>query len=244
MSSKFQSCIIKPIATALAFAGVTATASAAGTSTLVPVASRDFCVTSGTLFDASCQQAGVVSPGIRATLRRLTGQRIEAHVRYWGPTNPLVPLGSGEIREQFGFKLRAEDPCNLIYAMWRFKDESTGQGQVVVQVKSNPGIHTSAECKNNGYRTITPTRHENIPVPKAGDFHTLRASLNGTHIVVILDNDADDPVWEGELDNPTLALNGPVGIRSDNVKLELKLFAPPAINSDDPLWPCSAHGAD
>jgi hypothetical protein len=244
MSRRFQSSILKPFAAAFAFAALSSTASAAGTSTLVPVTARDFCVTSGTLFDASCQQVGVVDPEIRATLRHQTTQRIEAHVRYWGPTSTLVPLGSGEIREQFGFKLRAQDPCNLIYAMWRFKDASADHGQLVVQVKSNPGMHTSAECKNGGYRTITPTRHQDIAVPKAGDFHTLRASLNGTHLVVILDNDADDPVWEGDLDNATLALNGPVGIRSDNVKLELKLFAPPAINPEDPPLPCSAHGGD
>ena len=246
MSHRFPSFLIKPIAAIILFASVTATAPAARTSTLRPVTSKDFCVTLGALFDTTDQRVTVVDPQIRATLHRQTPQRIESHVRYWGPTSRLVPLGSGEIREQFGFKMRAEDPCNLIYVMWRFKNPSDAgaPGQVVVQVKSNPGMHTSAECKNGGYRTIAPTQHTDIPVPQEGDFHTLRATLNGSHLVVIVDNDADDPVWEGDLGAETTALNGPVGIRSDNVKLELNLFAPPPIDPAAPPLACSAHGGD
>jgi hypothetical protein len=245
MSCKLQTFLIKPIAAVFLLAGLTAPTLAGRTSTLRPVTSQDFCVTLGTLFDAPDQRMTVVDPQIRATLHRLTPQRIESHVRYFGPTKRVVPLGSGEIREQFGFKMRAQDPCNLVYVMWRFKTPDDAEhGKVVVQIKSNPGMHTSAECKNNGYRTIETAQQLSIPVPKEGEFHTLRASLNEQHLVVILDNDADDPVWEGDLDAASTTLAGPAGIRSDNVKLELKLFAPPPIDPDAPPLPCSAHGGD
>ena len=37
----------------------------------------------------------------------------------------------------------------------------------------------------------------------------------------------DKEVWEGEVGRDALAVEGPVGIRSDNVRLDLELFAAP-----------------
>jgi hypothetical protein len=55
----------------------------------------------------------------------------EAHFTYLGSTGNEARLGSGELRRQFGLKLRAEDACNLVYAMWRIEPES----KLVVSVK-------------------------------------------------------------------------------------------------------------
>jgi hypothetical protein len=87
-------------------------------------------------------------------------QLVEAHFTLLGSTGNEAMLGSGELRRQFGLKLRAQDVCNLVYAMWRIEPES----KLVVSVKSNPGQHTSAECANRGYRNIKPRHSTPVPV--------------------------------------------------------------------------------
>jgi hypothetical protein len=89
-------------------------------------------------------------------------------------------LGSGELRRQFGLKLRAQDACNLVYAMWRIVPQS----KLVVSVKSNPGQHSSAECGNRGYRNIKPRRSIPVPILRSGDAHDLRAEMNGEEMKV------------------------------------------------------------
>ena len=69
-----------------------------------------------------------------------TVQDAEARFKYLGPTSQEARLGSGESRRQFGLRLRAQDPCNLVYAMWRIEPEP----MLVVSVKRNPGMHSSA----------------------------------------------------------------------------------------------------
>src|SRR5205807_9405321 len=108
------------------------------------------CVTEGTIEEGASQRLSVSVPKMRAYVNRRTSQAVKAHFTYLGGTDNEAKLGSGELRRQFGFKLRAQDPCNLVYAMWRIEPES----QLVVSVKTNPGRHTSAECTNHGYKNI------------------------------------------------------------------------------------------
>jgi hypothetical protein len=126
------------------------------------------------------------------------------------------------MRRQFGLKLRAQDACNLVYAMWRIEPES----KLVVSVKSNPGQHTSAQCGNRGYQNIKPTRSTPVPVLNPGDTHTLRAEMNGAELRVFGDKSL---VWEGSVGPEALTFDGPVGIRSDNARLQIYLeTGPPA----------------
>jgi hypothetical protein len=155
---------------------------------------------------------------MRAYVNRWTAQAVEAQFTYLGPTSQQAPLGSGEMRRQFGFKLRAEDACNLVYAIWRFEPES----KLVVSVKTNPGEHTSAECGNRGYRNIKPQRALPVPSLHSGDAHTLRAQMNESELEVFVDGAR---VWESNLGPVVLSLQGPVGVRSDNVRLEMGLRA-------------------
>jgi hypothetical protein len=157
-------------------------------------------------------------PKMRAYVNRWTAQAIEARFTYLGPTAVQVPLGSGEIRRQVGLKLRAQDGCNLVYAMWRFEPES----KLVVSVKSNPSEHTSAECGTRGYRNIKAQKASPVPLLHPGERHTLRAEMNAAELAVFVD---DTLVWEGNVGSEALALNGPVGIRSDNARLDLELRA-------------------
>ena len=152
-------------------------------------------------------------------------QAIEARFIYLGPTAEIAPLRSGAVRQQFGLKLRAADGCNLIYAMWRFAP----QPSLVVSVKSNPGLHASKACGNAGYRNISPRHVAPVEAPQIGATHRLAAALDAGALRVLIDG---KPVWDGEVDAEAFAADGPVGIRSDNARLELTLFAPPPAGQD------------
>ena len=180
------------------------------------VGCSSLCVTEGKTQDATRNRLSLDAPKTRAYVNRWTAQSIEAQFKYLGPSSHEAPLGSGEMRRQFGFKLRAQDACNLVYAIWRFEPES----KLVVSIKTNPGEHTSAECGNRGYRNIKPRQASPVPGLRSGEAHTLRAEMNESELAVFVD---DARVWDANLGPAVLSLRGPVGIRSDNVRLEIGL---------------------
>ena len=183
---------------------------------LVPAKAQDLCVTEGEVTALGANGLAVDSPKMRAFLNRATGQSIEARFKYLGGTAHESPLGSGEVRRQFGLKLEAQDACNLVYAMWRIEPEA----KLVVSAKTNPAQHSSAECGNRGYRNVKPARSAPVPSLRPGDMHALRAELSGTSMRVLIDG---SPVWEGDVGAEALRLTGPVGLRSDNARLEIEL---------------------
>jgi hypothetical protein len=121
-------------------------------------------------------------------------------------------------------KLRAQDACNLVDALWRIEPKS----KLVVSVKSNPGQHTSAECGNRGYRNIKPRRSTPVPVLHSGDTHDLRAEINADEMKVFADNQI---VWEGSLGPEVVSFDGPLGIRSDNARLQIQLRVGPPLEA-------------
>jgi hypothetical protein len=164
---------------------------------------------------------------MRAYVNAYTQPMAEARFTYLGSTGNEAPLASGEMRRQFGLKLRAQDACNLVYAMWRIEPES----KLVVSVKTNPGEHTSAECSNRGYQNIKPRHSSPVPALNPGETHTLRAQMDGAEMQVFADNAL---VWEGSLGPEALAFDGPVGIRSDNARLQIDLRSGPPIKQPAP----------
>ena len=88
-------------------------------SRLTPVAKANLCVTEGTLEVLPEQRLAVNVPKMRAYVNAYTLPAAEARFTYLGSTGNEAPLASGEMRRQFGLKLRAQDACNLVYAMWR-----------------------------------------------------------------------------------------------------------------------------
>ena len=185
---------------------------------LMSVSRANLCVTEGVIEELPGARLSVSVPKMRAYLNAFTPQFVEAHFTYLGSTGSEARLGSGELRRQFGLKLRAQDSCNLVYAMWRIEPES----KLVVSVKSNPGQHTSAQCGNRGYRNIKPRLSAPVPALRSGETHTLRAEMNGAEMLVFVDNTL---VWEGSVGPDALAFDGPVGIRSDNARLQIELQA-------------------
>jgi hypothetical protein len=186
----------------------------------VPVSKANLCVTEGAIEQPPGQQLSVNVSKMRAYVNAYTQPAAEARFTYLGSTPNESPLASGEMRRQFGLKLRAQDACNLVYAMWRIEPES----KLVVSVKSNHGEHTSAQCGNRGYQNIKPRRSSPVPVLTPGSTHTLRAEMNGDEMEVFADN---SPVWEGSVGTDALSFDGPVGLRSDNARLLLDFATGP-----------------
>lgn len=176
------------------------------------------CVTEGEVNPDSGDALSVDSSKMRAYVNRWTTDTIEAHFIYRGGTAQESSLGSGEVRRQFGLKLRAQNACNLVYAMWRIEPQS----RLVVSIKKNPGQTTSSECGNRGYHNIKPKHIAPVPFLHSGDSHTLNAELHGEALRVLVDG---APVWEGDLGPEVTDLAGPVGIRSDNVRVSFELKA-------------------
>ncbi|HTC45194.1 MAG TPA: hypothetical protein VK696_09115 [Steroidobacteraceae bacterium] len=198
---------------------------ASGGRVLAPVPRSQMCVTEGAIAQSGAERRWSISVSkVRAYVNFTTEPIVEARFRYLGPTADEVPLGSGTLRRQFGLKLRAQDACNLVYAMWRIEPES----KLVVSVKSNPGQHASAQCGNRGYRNIKPRRSVPVPALRSGGVQTLRAEMDGAQMRVFADNVL---VWDGSVAPDPLGFDGPVGIRSDNVRLELELLAGPALKA-------------
>jgi hypothetical protein len=182
------------------------------------VGRESLCVTEGTVENAPKDRLAVNATKMRAYVNGSTSQAIQAHFTYLGPTVEQSKLGSGTTRIQFGLKLRAQDACNLVYAMWRFEPES----KIVVSIKRNPSQSKSSECGNRGYQNIKPRRAVAVPVARAGETHTLSAKIDGEDMRVMVDN---AEVWDGNLGPEALGLKGPVGIRSDNARLVFDLTA-------------------
>jgi hypothetical protein len=183
---------------------------------LTPVSKTNLCVTEGSIEETPDHHLSVNVAKMRAYVNAYTQPVAQVQFTYLGSTPNEAPLASGEMRRQFGLKLRAQDACNLVYAMWRIEPES----KLVVSVKNNPGEHTSAQCGNRGYQNIKPARSSPLPSLRSGDKHTLRAEMNGAEMRVFAD---DSLVWEGSVTAEALGFEGPVGMRSDNARLEISL---------------------
>jgi len=180
------------------------------------VARSSLCVTEGSLEEAGGAQISVNVPKMRAVVNRRTADAVELRFTYLGPTATQVPLASGASRQQLGLKVRAADPCNLLYVMWRLQPSA----ELVVSLKSNAGQHSSAECGNHGYHDIPPTVRSPILQLKPGDSQRLRAEIAADELHVLVD---DQLVWHGHLPPEVARLEGPVGLRTDNVRLMFQL---------------------
>lgn len=95
------------------------------------------------------------------------------------------------------------------------------ESKPVVSVKRNPGEHTSAQCGKRGYKNIKPRKTSSMPHLVPAQSHTLHAKMRNSELRVFVDN---HEVWEGDVADAA-KLDGPVGIRSDNARLEFDVLA-------------------
>jgi hypothetical protein len=196
----------------------TRAAAASQRTKMMAIGGGQLCVTEGSIGRGKGQEISIDVTKLRAFVTEETAEAVEARFTYLGETAETSALGSGAIRQQFGLKLRAQDACNLVYAMWRFSPKN----EVVVSVKSNPGMRESSQCGNKGYTNIKASHSSPAPEVRASSRHVLSAEMNGQMMTVTADGRV---VWEGSVGAGAMAFDGPVGIRSDNVRIGLELFA-------------------
>jgi hypothetical protein len=212
---------MKPIqlATIICLATIPLAASALQSATsLPPIPRASLCVTEGSISESKDGTLDVNVPKMRAYVNGTSRPEADVRFTFHGGTGKDVPLGSGEMRRQFGLKLLAADPCNLVYVMWRIEPAA----KIVVSVKSNPGQHTSAACGNRGYQNLKPRRFGPTPAISARSTHTLRALIANNNLRVFADGAL---AWEGPLGETAARDHGPVGIRSDNAHVTFTLHA-------------------
>jgi len=176
------------------------------------------CVTEGAIKTDRGRRLSVKASRLRAVASIPTAHAVEIRFTYHGASAQRSSLSSGQIREQLGLKLRAADGCNVVYAMWRIAPRN----ELVVSVKHNPALHQSVECGNRGYMNIKPRQAGAIPVLRPGQAHSLRAEIHGQEMQVFIDG---RKCWAGNLGPESVAFDGPVGMRTDNVDLDFELFA-------------------
>lgn len=194
-------------------------ASPSASPSLQPVRRADLVVTSGTI-DGD-QELRLRDPTIRATVGLVPRSGIEAKLVYLGPSAVSVPLASGELRRQFGFKLRAHDGCNVVYVMWHIEPDVG----LHVSVKSNPDAG-GGDCGDRGYASVAPSwTRAALPPLVIGGRRTLSARIVGSELQVDADGAA---AWRGTLPAQAFAFDGPVGIRSDNGQFNVSLRVTPA----------------
>ena len=173
---------------------------------------NDWNVSDGRIEKAAGNRLMTQSKEMRATLKRNTPQQVIVNFAYLGPSREVSRLGSGEIRHQFGIKLKAQDICNLVYVMWNFDTQ-----RIAVSVKTNPGQRTHEECLDRGYiNNIRAELKTDPPALRVDEPHILAADLDGQELKVTVDG---REVWRGTLPAMVLQLHGPVGLRSDNVQV-------------------------
>jgi hypothetical protein len=183
-----------------------------------PLTRADLCVTLGTLATLPDNRLSVTDSKMRAFALPSTSPAAELRFTYKGRSAKTAPLGSGQIRRQFGLKLRAQDSCNLVYAMWRIAPRP----QLVVSIKRNPGQHIHAQCGTHGYRNVRPDRTTPAPVLRVGSTHSLRADMQGRTLRILIDG---DETWLGDLGPQIQSIDGPIGVRSDNVRVDFEIDA-------------------
>lgn len=177
-----------------------------------PVAPGDLRVTLGRVADRD--GALYTDAGKMRAVRAEAGDRGgRLEFTYLGDARETTALASGAVRKQLGLKLRAADSCNLVYVMWRIEPESA----VVVSVKSNPGQTEHEQCHNDGYTNLAAV---DVPPIVAGESHVLEAVETDGVLRVLADGEM---IWEGELGPEALSVEGPLGIRTDNVALSFSL---------------------
>jgi hypothetical protein len=145
---------------------------------------------------------------MRATISGTSGKSIRVHFTYLGPTQDISKLADGSVRHQFVLALRAKDICNRVYIGWHFLAPK-GHDQVVVQVKTNPGQVSHADCGDSGYQTVATL---DAPGVRVNEEHTFEASIRDRRLVVI----TDGAVADVKLPDAAFTFDGPAALRSDN----------------------------
>jgi hypothetical protein len=193
----------------------------------------DLCVTTG----AAKIGARVNRNAMRAVAKGTDGDAAQIVFTYEGEAEDKKELASGDVRRQIGLKLRAENGCNLIYVMWRLDPKP----MVVAQIKVNPGAKDHKACGSNGYKWVKASEQTAPPTLVVGTKYTMRAEIESEELAVYID---DTPYWRGKLPDAVRDLQGPAGIRSDNLAYDLHAFSAASTDATRGNAKCVAEDHD
>jgi hypothetical protein len=196
---------------------------------VAPVDVANVCVTKGEL-----AQRSVAVPTMRGYAIGAGGDAAQLTFTYRGETEDAAALASGDVRRQIGLKLRAANSCNVVYVMWRLDPRPA----LDVSVKANPGMTTHEQCGATGYTKVKPYKKPYVPAFEYGKTHTLRAEIVGDELFAWVDSKL---LWQGRLPETARSIQGPAGLRSDNVKFDLVELAAPHGEGQSA---CKREGAD
>lgn len=177
-------------------------------------------VTSGELTQAVL----IDHPTVRAVIPGSSGLTIATEGIYHGPSSTLAPLSSGEVRQQVGVKLLAQNGCNVLYAMMRL----TGTLGLEISLKRNPGQTTSAQCGANGYTKLLFLDWAGSLLEADSPFKLSAGLLNGM-LTVNCEAPFVNPVQgslQVNLSGYPLDFSGPAGIRTDNSRVTYTTIIP------------------
>jgi hypothetical protein len=167
-------------------------------------------------------------PQVRAEMKnRSDGNSAHLRFRYRGPSRGSKRLASGELRRQFGLKLRAKDSCNVLYAMWQFYPRE----QIVLSMKRNRGKSTSKQCGAQGYTSLATARASALQSARnTATAHRLTAVIVKEGKTTYADVYADSKrvihkQATGAFGVFLAQVEGPAGFRSDNASLIFKFKA-------------------
>jgi hypothetical protein len=185
----------------------------------IAVGSGNLCVTEGAVENSSGDRLTVDAPKMRAYVNAWTSQAIEAQVH-------LSWTHSRRNETRFGRNtpsVRPETPRaerlqpGVRHVAHRARvEESWSPSKEIPTRPEAPSAETAAT------RTSSLAGRLRYPPCDPGDTHTLGAELDEDELHVFVDNRV---VWEGGLGPEAQELQGPVGIRSDNVRLAFDLKA-------------------
>lgn len=192
---------------------------AAGSPSLLAIEPETFCTTAGAVAASTGRLLRVETAGMRGVIAADKSRVGELAFTFRGQSETMVPLANGEMRQQIGLKLRAQDSCNVVYVMWRVAPKPS----IGVSVKSNPGQQTHAQCADRGYINPKPATSAPPPAIEANVPHVLRAELVAAELTVHADG---VEVWKGPLPEELFAFDGAVGVRSDNGTFDFELRVP------------------
>ena len=201
---------------------------------LSPILPSTFCATAGRVTSAGGEALKVATGGMRGVVASDSSRAVEVAFVFRGNSVDAAPLANGELRQQIGVKLRAQDTCNIVYVMWHVAPTP----RLAVSVKNNPGKRTHAECLDQGYINLRPSSPITLPVVAVGEPHTLRAEIDGDTLIVHADG---VEVWRDTLPPQAFTFDGPAGIRTDNSEFDFQLRLPGGGNS---LAQCQNPGTE
>lgn len=103
------------------------------------------------------------------------------------------------------------------------------------EAQAASGVRQAPGGANRGYGNLKPLASAALPALEAGAAHQLQAQIHGDELRVHVDGRV---VWQGTVRPVAGAFSGPVGMHTDNTRLEFTFATQPPTAAREPVAPC------